>query len=215
VSADAAPARRCSCCLRLQSVDGREQDRAAAQCTSATIRLRRHGWRQGGRYDAARLRTGRRIYGEAPALCVMTGGEPLLQATPADRGLPRRGFEWRGDQRHPGGARRSRLDLRQPQGGTQIVQRAATSSSWSGPQPAIDPAGCSNGIPPLHRAADGRAGREAALAPPPSPWSWPTRAGGSGPDSQADRAALKRAGRFSGCGSAPGSRPGIAGARVP
>ena len=123
---------------------GREQDRAAAQCTFCDTDFVGLDGAHGGRYDAGALADRvAALWGEGPRpLVVMTGGEPLLQAdAPLIEALRARGFEvaveTNGTQAAPPG-----LDwiCVSPKAGTDIVQRAGDELKLVWPQPRIDPA---------------------------------------------------------------------------
>lgn len=124
---------------------GREQDRAAAQCTFCDTDFVGMDGAHGGRYDAAALADRvAALWGEDPArrLVVMTGGEPLLQAdAPLIDALHARGFEvaveTNGTRPAPDG-----LDwiCVSPKASTDIVQRAGNELKLVWPQPNIDPA---------------------------------------------------------------------------
>jgi 7-carboxy-7-deazaguanine synthase (Cx14CxxC type) len=123
---------------------GREQDRAAAQCTFCDTDFVGMNGEHGGRYDADALADQvAALWGRgARPLVVMTGGEPLLQAdAPLIDALQARGFEvaveTNGTQAAPPG-----LDwiCVSPKAGTGIVQRSGDELKLVWPQSAIDPA---------------------------------------------------------------------------
>jgi 7-carboxy-7-deazaguanine synthase (Cx14CxxC type) len=150
---------------------GREQDRAAAQCTFCDTDFVGMDGDNGGRYpDAAALADKVAcLWGEAGErrLVVMTGGEPLLQVDePLIAALHDRGFEaaveTNGTCLAPPG-----LDwiCVSPKAGTEIVQRSGNELKLVWPQPGIDPRRLAEWdfehflIQPMDCA-----GREAALA---------------------------------------------------
>jgi 7-carboxy-7-deazaguanine synthase (Cx14CxxC type) len=122
---------------------GREQDRAAAQCTFCDTDFVGTDGANGGRYDSddlagkvAELWQG----GERP-LVVVTGGEPMLQLDPPlIEALHARGFEvaveTNGTLAAPAG-----LDwiCVSPKAGTEIVQRSGDELKLVWPQAGIDP----------------------------------------------------------------------------
>ena len=122
---------------------GREQDRAAAQCTFCDTDFVGMDGENGGRYEAEALADKvAALWGEgAQPLVVMTGGEPLLQADPAlISALHARGFEvaveTNGTQAAPEG-----LDwiCVSPKAGTEVVQRSGDELKLVWPQDGIDP----------------------------------------------------------------------------
>ena len=123
---------------------GREQDRAAAQCTFCDTDFVGMDGENGGRYEAVALAdTVATLWGrgERP-LVVMTGGEPLLQADPElIEALHARGFEvaveTNGTQVAPAG-----LDwiCVSPKGANEVVQRSGDELKLVWPQAGIDPA---------------------------------------------------------------------------
>ncbi len=123
---------------------GREQDRAAAQCTFCDTDFVGMDGENGGRYESGALAAKVADLwgnGERP-LVVMTGGEPLLQADPPlIEALHARGFEvaveTNGTQAAPSG-----LDwiCVSPKAGTDVVQRRGDELKLVWPQPGIDPA---------------------------------------------------------------------------
>ena len=148
---------------------GREQDRAAAQCTFCDTDFVGTDGENGGRYAAEALAARvAQLWGRAPRpLVVMTGGEPLLQADASlIDALHARGFEvaveTNGTQPAPPG-----LDwiCVSPKAGTQVVQRRGDELKLVWPQRGIDPGALLSWdfrtfiVQPM----DG-AGREAALA---------------------------------------------------
>ena len=123
---------------------GREQDRAAAQCTFCDTDFVGMDGDNGGRYEADALAD--RVAGlwgsGAGPLVVMTGGEPLLQADPElIAALHARGFEvaveTNGTQAAPAG-----LDwiCVSPKGANPVVQRSGDELKLVWPQAGIDPA---------------------------------------------------------------------------
>ena len=123
---------------------GREQDRAAAQCTFCDTDFVGMDGENGGRYAAEALAaTVADLWGDAERpLVVMTGGEPLLQADPPlIEALHSRGFEvaveTNGTQAAPAG-----LDwiCVSPKAGTHVVQRGGDELKLVWPQAGIDPA---------------------------------------------------------------------------
>jgi 7-carboxy-7-deazaguanine synthase (Cx14CxxC type) len=123
---------------------GREQDRAAAQCTFCDTDFVGMDGENGGRYEAEALADKVAALwekGERP-LVVMTGGEPLLQADPElVDALHARGFEvaveTNGTQAAPAG-----LDwiCVSPKGANEVVQRSGDELKLVWPQAGIDPA---------------------------------------------------------------------------
>ena len=125
---------------------GREQDRAAAQCTFCDTDFVGIDGDNGGRYPDAGALADKvaSLWGEAGErrLVVMTGGEPLLQVdAPLIAALHDRGFEaaveTNGTCLAPPG-----LDwiCVSPKAGTEIVQRSGNELKLVWPQPGIDPA---------------------------------------------------------------------------
>ena len=123
---------------------GREQDRAAAQCTFCDTDFVGMDGENGGRSTAEALAaTVADLWGDAERpLVVMTGGEPLLQADPPlIEALHSRGFEvaveTNGTQAAPAG-----LDwiCVSPKAGTHVVQRGGDELKLVWPQAGIDPA---------------------------------------------------------------------------
>jgi 7-carboxy-7-deazaguanine synthase len=123
---------------------GREQDRAAAQCTFCDTDFVGMDGENGGRYTAEALAaTVADLWGDGERpLVVMTGGEPLLQADPPlIEALHSRGFEvaveTNGTQAAPAG-----LDwiCVSPKAGTHVVQRGGDELKLVWPQAGIDPA---------------------------------------------------------------------------
>jgi 7-carboxy-7-deazaguanine synthase (Cx14CxxC type) len=124
---------------------GREQDRAAAQCTFCDTDFVGMDGDNGGRYpDAAALADKLAcLWGEASErrLVVMTGGEPLLQVDePLIAALHDRGFEAAVETNGTCFAPPS-LDwiCVSPKAGTEIVQRSGNELKLVWPQPGIDP----------------------------------------------------------------------------
>jgi 7-carboxy-7-deazaguanine synthase len=122
---------------------GREQDRAAAQCTFCDTDFVGTDGEQGGRYTAAALAAlVRDLWGEGERpLVVVTGGEPMLQLDSALVGaLHHSGFEiaveTNGTLPAPAG-----LDwiCVSPKAGTQVVQRSGDELKLVWPQAGIDP----------------------------------------------------------------------------
>ncbi len=152
---------------------GREQDRAAADCTFCDTDFVGMDGEYGGRYEAEAL-AGKvdALWGAAERrLVVVTGGEPLLQLDPAlIAALHGRGFEV---------AVESNGTLPAPQGidwlcispkaGTEVVQRSGDELKLVWPQPGIDPETLTGWdfrhflIQPMD-CAEGEAAREAAIA---------------------------------------------------
>jgi 7-carboxy-7-deazaguanine synthase (Cx14CxxC type) len=124
---------------------GREKDRAAARCRFCDTDFVGTDGTDGGRYDAASLAAkAQALWGGAAGarpLCVLTGGEPLLQVDEAlVEALHAAGFEvaveTNGTQAAPAG-----LDwiCVSPKAGTRIVQRSGNELKLVWPQPGIDP----------------------------------------------------------------------------
>jgi 7-carboxy-7-deazaguanine synthase len=123
---------------------GREQDRAAAQCTFCDTDFVGMDGENGGRYEVDALADQvAELWGSgARPLVVMTGGEPLLQADPElIDALHARGFEvaveTNGTQAAPDG-----LDwiCVSPKGANPVVQRSGDELKLVWPQAGIDPA---------------------------------------------------------------------------
>ncbi|MBV9881441.1 MAG: 7-carboxy-7-deazaguanine synthase [Sphingomonadaceae bacterium] len=122
---------------------GREQDRAAAQCTFCDTDFVGTDGENGGRYGAEALADRvQALWGEGPRpLVVITGGEPMLQLDAAlIDALHARGFEiaveTNGTLAAPAG-----LDwiCVSPKAGTEVVQRSGDELKLVWPQAGIDP----------------------------------------------------------------------------
>ena len=119
--------------------------------------------------------------GERP-LVVITGGEPMLQLDGAlIAALHGRGFEiaveTNGTLPAPPG-----IDwiCVSPKAGTEVVQRSGDELKLVWPQDGHRSRRFARlGFPPFPDPADGLRRAPKPRAPPRSPWSWPTRAGGS------------------------------------
>jgi 7-carboxy-7-deazaguanine synthase (Cx14CxxC type) len=122
---------------------GREQDRAAAQCTFCDTDFVGVDGENGGRYDpeplAAKVQS---LWGEGERpLVVITGGEPMLQLdVPLIDALHERGFEIAVETN---GTLPAPLGLDwicvSPKAGTDIVQRSGNELKLVWPQQGIDP----------------------------------------------------------------------------
>ncbi len=123
--------------------NGREQDRAGAECNFCDTDFVGTDGQNGGRYSADELAARvRSIWGDAPlALVVVTGGEPLLQLDDAlIEALHERGFsiavETNGTIAAPAG-----IDWLcvSPKGRSRVVQRRGNELKLVWPQRDLDP----------------------------------------------------------------------------
>ena len=114
-------------------------------------------------------------------LVVVTGGEPMLQlddalVVGASRSRLSSGHR---DQWHACRDAARRLDLRQSEGGADVVQQSGNELKLVWPQAGIDPGLLETlAVRALPRPADGLPGPAARRSTPRSRWRWSGRAGG-------------------------------------